>query len=69
MSARPAGVLLAACAALAILPGTARAQSGDAACKDKLITRIVQTRLSVDREIGQFRTIAPRKTRTRMRRS
>jgi len=47
--------LLAACAALLIAPGTARGQSGDAACKDAVITRIVEARLAVDREIGQFR--------------
>ena len=55
MSARASDVLLAACAALVMLPGTGWAQSGDSTCKDALITRIVETRLSVDREIGQFR--------------
>ena len=47
--------LLAACAALLIAPGMARGQSGDAPCKDAVITRIVEARLAVDREIGQFR--------------
>jgi len=47
--------LLAACAALLIAPGAVRGQSGDAPCKDAVITRIVEARLAVDREIGQFR--------------
>ena len=55
MSGRAVPLLLAACAALVMLPGTGWAQSGDGTCKDALITRIVETRLSVDREIGQFR--------------
>ena len=44
-------VLLAGFVALAIPPSAARAQSGDAPCKDALIKQIVTTRLSVDREI------------------
>ena len=55
MRGRARRTLLLACVSLAAATAIARAQTGDAACKDAAITRIVEARLSVDREIGQFR--------------
>jgi osmotically-inducible protein OsmY len=45
----------AALAGLVLIQATGPALTAEAPCKDALITRIVQTRLSADREIGQFR--------------
>ena len=56
MSARATWRLtLAFCASFLLAPGAVRGESGDAPCKDAVITRIVEARLAVDREIGQFR--------------
>ena len=42
-------------AALFLLQATGPAPASETSCKDAAITRIVQARLSADREIGQFR--------------
>jgi osmotically-inducible protein OsmY len=55
MRARATFALFATGMALVMLPARGQAQPVDAPCKDAVITRIVQARLSVDREIGQFR--------------
>ena len=41
--------------ALLMMQATGPAPAAEASCKDAVITRIVQARLSADREIGQFR--------------
>jgi len=38
-----------------MMQATGPAPAAEASCKDAVITRIVQARLSADREIGQFR--------------
>ena len=56
MEIRPSRVLFAlAAAALFLIQGTGPAPAAETPCKDAAITRIVQARLSADREIGQFR--------------
>lgn len=42
-------------AAFLAIQATGAAPTAEAPCKDAVITRIVQARLSADREIGQFR--------------
>ncbi len=56
MDARPAHVPFAlTLAALLLLQAPGPALTAETPCRDALITRIVQARLSADREIGQFR--------------
>jgi len=56
MEIRPSRVLFAlAAAALFMIRATGPAPAAETPCKDAAITRIVQARLSADREIGQFR--------------
>jgi len=56
METRPSRVLVAlAATALLLTQTTGPAPAAETPCKDAAITRIVQARLSADREIGQFR--------------